>query len=86
MEDGAEPRAETLLDVELQLGLDIPPELQAQRLALQVKKLRDRFQSAGSSADTPAERLVTWCAQSGVAEARDRARVERVLAAMGRAR
>ena len=86
MEEGAETRTETLLDLELQLGLDILPELQAQRLALQVRKLRDRFQSAGSSADTPAERLVAWCAQPGVAEVRDRGRVERVLAAVSRGR
>ena len=86
MEEGALARAETLLDLELQLGLDIPPELQAQRLALQVKKLRDRFQSAGGGADTPAERLVAWCAQPGVAESPERVRVERVLAAVGRGR
>ena len=67
----------------MQLGLDIPQELQAMRLALQVKKLRDRFQDATKSgADTPAERLVAWCAQPGFAETQERGRIERVFAAM----
>ena len=66
-------------------GLDIPSELQAQRLALQVKKLRDRFQT-GAGANTPAERLVAWCAMPGVAEARDRQRVDRLFAKVGRVR
>jgi hypothetical protein len=87
IEEGAEARGEILLDVEMQLGLAIPPELQAQRLALQVKKLRGRFQDASSAAaNTPAERLVAWCAHPGVAEPRDRERVERAIAAVGRAR
>jgi hypothetical protein len=69
------------------LGLDIPPELQALRLALQVKKLRDRFQDATkTAANTPAERLLAWCAQPGVATAQDRRRIERVMASMEKAR
>ena len=87
IEDDAEARAEILLDLEMQLGLDIAPELQAQRLALQVKKLRDRFQSAASSsANTPGDRLLAWCAHPGVAEARDRQRAERLFATVGRGR
>ena len=67
--------------VEMQLGLPIPPELQALRLALQVKKLRDRFKSESTgAAGTPAERFVGWCATPGVADARERERVERVRA------
>lgn len=85
MDDEADARAEVLLDLEMQLGLEIPPELQAQRLALQVRKLRDRFQSGGG-ADTPGERLVAWCAMPGVAEARDRERAQRVFGAVGRAK
>ena len=71
----------------MQLGLEIPPDQQALRLALQVKKLRDRFQDATKSgASTPAERLLAWCAEPGVADARDRQRIERVMAAMEKTR
>ena len=37
IERGAESRREMLLELELLLGLECPPELQAQRLALQVQ-------------------------------------------------
>lgn len=87
VERGAESRREMLLDLEMQLGLESPPELKAQRLALQVKKLRDRFQSAATtSANAPGERLLAWCALPGVADAVDRQRCERIFAAMERAR
>ena len=76
-----------LLELEMQLGIEIPPDQQALRLALQVKKLRDRFQDATKSgANTPAERLLAWCAEPGVADARDRQRIERVMAAMEKTR
>ena len=85
--EAAEARREALLELEMALGLDIPPELQALRLALQVKKLRDRFQDATkTAANTPAERLLAWCAQPGVATAQDRQRIERVMASMEKAR
>ena len=81
----ASQRLEDLLALELLLGLDTPPELQAERLALQVKQLRDRFKNAVSAASQdPGERLCDLCAQAGVFEARDRARLQRVFAAMGR--
>lgn len=81
IDEGAQARAEILLDVEMQLGLPIPPQLQALRLALQVKKLRDRFKSESTgAAGTPSERFVAWCATPGVADARERERVERVRA------
>lgn len=80
IEQGTASRREALLELELQLGMDSPPELQQQRLALQVKKLKDRFSSAASAgAVTAAERLVAWCAQSGVADALDRQRCVRIL-------
>jgi hypothetical protein len=83
IERGAGSRREILLDLEMQLGLESPPELKAQRLALQVKKLRDRFQSAATTrANAPGERLLAWCALPGVADAVDRQRCERVFAAM----
>jgi len=80
MEQGAGPRREALLELELLLGMDSPAEFQQQRLALQVKKLKERFSSAASTgAGTAAERLVAWCAQPGVADALDRQRSERIL-------
>jgi len=81
IEQGATARRESLLELELMLGMDSPPEFQPQRLALQVKKLKERFSSAASAgALTAGERLVAWCAQPGVADALDRQRCERILA------
>jgi hypothetical protein len=77
---GVAARRESLLELELLLGMDSPSELQQQRLALQVKKLKERFSSAASAgAVTAPERLVAWCAQAGVADALDRQRFERIL-------
>ena len=87
IEDAEESRGEALLELELALGLEISPELQALRLALQVRKLRDRFQDATkSSANTPAERLVAWCAQPGFADEQQRQRIDRIFATMERGR
>jgi DNA repair protein SbcC/Rad50 len=87
VESGAAARSDALLELEMALGLDSPAEFQAQRLALQVRQLRDRFQSSGTaSAASPADRLVAWCATPGVADARDRARAERVFSAMEKLR
>jgi hypothetical protein len=84
---GAESRRDVLLELEMSLGLECPPELQARRLSLQVKKLRDRFQNAATAnANAPGERLLAWCAQPGVADTVDHRRCERVFAAMERAR
>ncbi len=80
IEHGIESRRERLLELELALSLDSPVEFQQQRLALQVKQLRDRFKNAATAgADTPAERLIAWCAEPGVADAADRQRCERVI-------
>ena len=87
IERGAESRREILLELELLLGLECPPELRAQRRALQLKQLRERFQGAATSgANSAAERLLAWCAQPGVADARDRQRCEGVFTAMEQAR
>jgi hypothetical protein len=81
----AERRRTMLLELELALGLESPPALQAQRLALQVQQLKDRFKSAVTlNADTAGDRIVAWCATPGVAEAQDRQRMERILARAGR--
>ena len=80
IERGAEVRREALLELELQLGMESPAELQAQRLALQVKQLRDKFKSAATANTSSAgERLLAWCAQSGIADALDRQRCERIF-------
>lgn len=76
-------RERLLLDLEISLGLSSPAELNAERLALQVAKLRDRFQSAGG-AQSAQETLLAWCAEPGVADPRDRQRIERVLVAFAR--
>jgi hypothetical protein len=87
IERGIELRREILLEIELLLGLECPPELQAQRLALQVKHLRERFRSAGKVGPArAAERLLAWCSEPGVVDARDRERCERVFLAIERAR
>jgi len=87
IERGVESRREALLGLEMSLGLESPAELHAQRLALQVKQLRERFQSApAAGAGTAGERLVDWCAGPGVADAGDRQRCERVFSAMEQAR
>ena len=87
IEKGAEKRRESLLELEMALGLESPADLQPKRLALQVKLLKERFGS-GAAADggSPGERLLAWCAQPGVIEGRDRERGDRVLGAMGHSR
>jgi hypothetical protein len=87
IEQGAGSRREGLLELELLLGLESPPEFQPQRLELQVKKLKERFSSAATTgAVSAAERLVAWCAQPGVADALDRQRCERILSKVEQAR
>ena len=87
MEQGEGARRESLLELELMLGMDSPSEFQQNRLALQVKKLKDRFSSAASTGTlTAAERLVAWCVQPGVADALDRQRCERIVSRVETAR
>ena len=87
IEAGAEARREGLLELELLLGLDSPPEFQAQRLALQVRKLRDRFKStATTSGDSAGDRLLAWCARPGVADAGDRQRCDRIVSKLAQMR
>jgi hypothetical protein len=87
IEQGAGPRREILLELEMALGLPSPAELQPQRLALQVQQLRNRFQDATTAGTrTPAERLVAWCAAPGITEAGDRERSARIFAAVERLR
>jgi hypothetical protein len=85
IDKGKVTRHEWLLELEMALKLDTPADLQAYRLALQVKQLKERFSRAASGGvKTPPDLLLSWCAQPGVADARDRQRSERIVAAMGK--
>jgi hypothetical protein len=85
IERGIESRREILLELEISLGLESPADLQAQRLALQVKQLRHRFQSAATAEDRTARaRLLAWCSEPGIADASDRMRCERVFSAIAK--
>ena len=87
IERGSESRREMLLGLELLLGLESPPELQPQRRALQLKQLQERFQGAATTgANSAGDRLLLWCAEPGVVDARDRQRCERMFSAMEHAR
>lgn len=82
-----EARRQNLVELELSLGLDSPAEFQAQRLALQVKQLKERFRgSAAGNTDTPGERLLGWCARPGVSSALDQQRCERIFSEIERVR
>ena len=79
IEDGSAARREGLLELELAFGLDSPAEFHPQKLALQVKQLRDRFKNAATPAASPAERLVAWCAEPGIADESDHLRIARIF-------
>jgi len=69
------------------LGLPSPPDLQKERLAVQVRELRDRFKrTAAGGALTGADVLLRWAALPGVADARDRQRIEAIVARLERQR
>jgi len=88
IEQGTQARAQDLLALELSLGLDSPPEFQAQRLALQVRQLKDRFKGTGTpatGAETPGEQLLALCARPGVSGAADGQRRERINSKLGKA-
>lgn len=85
--DSSAERRDALLELELMLGMDSPADLQPQRLAVQVKHLRDRFKrTASSGAGSGVQVLLEWCGLPGVADARDLQRVERIVARLGRRR
>ncbi len=87
VEHSVETRREILLELELLLGLESPAEFQPQRLALQVKRLRERFKSAATlEAGNAGERLLAWCAQPGVADACDRQRSDRIVTRIAQTR
>jgi hypothetical protein len=85
LESSAAARREALLELEMAAGLESPADLQPQRLALQVKMLKERF-GGGAAAQSASDRLLGWCAQPGVVDGRDGERRDRLFAAMGEAR
>ncbi len=83
----APERRDALLELELMLGIPSPADLQAQRLAVQVKELRDRFKrTASGGAASAADLLQKWCSLPGVAEPRDRERCGKIVAGLERRR
>jgi hypothetical protein len=87
LEKAAAVRRDALLELELLLGLDSPADLQPQRLAVQARQLRERFKTGSRRGPAAAgDLLLEWCALPGVADARDRERVERIVAALERRR
>lgn len=81
----AAERRDALLEIELMLGMPSPADLQKERLAVQVKELRDRFKrTASGGAVTAAEVLLRWAALPGVADARDRKRCEKIVEGLER--
>jgi hypothetical protein len=86
IEHSAAARRDALLELELTLGLETPPDLQAQRLAVQVKQLRDRFKRSAGGAEGALQLLLQWAALPGRAEARDLPRCERIVASLQRRR
>jgi hypothetical protein len=84
MEGSAQWRREGLAELELALGLPTPAQYQADRLALQMKKLKERFGKAAASSASDTELLLEWCAEPGVCDALDRQRSEAIFSRMGR--
>jgi hypothetical protein len=86
IEDCVAARRDALLELELMLGLESPADLQPQRLAVQVKLLRDRFKRSAPGAGSAHQILLDWCALPGAADARDRQRCDRIVAKLERRR
>jgi hypothetical protein len=81
----ADARRDALLEIELTLHVDSPPDLNAQRMAVQVKRLRGRFKGQAAGDASAEALLLSWCAEPGVAEERDWQRVARLAALLRRA-
>jgi hypothetical protein len=85
--DCASERRDALLELELMLGIPSPADLQKERLAVQVRELRDRFKrtaSAGSA--NAADVLLKWAGLPGTVDVRDRQRCAAVVAKLERHR
>ena len=84
---GTQRRRDDLLLLETALGLESPPEFAAQRLALQVRQLKERFSGGATMApETLNDRVLAWFATPGVTDEGDRQRCDAVLAALAKRR
>ena len=84
---GTQARRDDLLLLETALALESPPELQAQRLALQVRQLKERFSGGATMApETLNDRVLAWFATPGVTDEGDWKRCTEVLAALAKRR
>jgi hypothetical protein len=87
IEKSSAARRDALLELELTLSLESPADLQPQRLAVQVKQLRNRFKRAATgTAGSAGEILLEWCTLPGVADTRDLKRCEQIIASIERRR
>ena len=87
LNDCVAARRDALLELELLLGIESPADLKPQRLAVQVKHLRDRFKrTASDGAGGAVQILLDWCALPGVADTRDRQRCANIVARLERRR
>ncbi len=84
IDGGVAPRRDALLELELALGISSPADLAKERLAVQVRQLNSRFKTAARSAGDLTGILLDWCAAPGVADARDRGRVEKIVESLQR--
>ncbi len=83
----ASERRDALLELELMLGIPSPADLQKERLAVQVKELRDRFKRTASGGTTSAaDLLLRWAGLPGLVDGRDRQRCEKIVAGLERRR
>ena len=87
MEGNSDSLRQSLVELELLLGLDSPAEFQQYRLALQVKQLKERFKGGATAGNsTPGELLLAWCAQSGVRGTLDQQRCDRIVSKLAQTR
>jgi hypothetical protein len=85
IEAGTQRRRDELLVLETALGLESPQEFAAQRLALQVRQLKERFSGGTASVpETLNDRVLAWFATPGVTDEGDRRRCDAVLAALAK--
>ena len=82
IEAGRDARRDELLQLETALGLASPPEYAAQRLALQVRQLKERFSGGAAGSGTVNDRVFAWFATPGITDERDRQRSDAVLRAL----
>ncbi|MBK1633509.1 hypothetical protein CKO31_22730 [Thiohalocapsa halophila] len=74
MADAVEARRELCLRLEIAAGVDSPPELEAERMARQVQRLKARLSAGSETADDDADPLallLRWYAAAPAAEAPD---------------